>query len=73
MHRNDDQGARILNAATTEEDTSRRELLGKIGRFAYVAPALTLLSEPGAALGQYRTGGGGPPVVIPPPRPRPRG
>jgi len=27
-------------------DASRREILAKIGRFAYVAPALALLAEP---------------------------
>jgi hypothetical protein len=29
-------------------DASRREMLAKIGRFAYVAPALALLAEPKA-------------------------
>jgi hypothetical protein len=29
-------------------DASRREILAKIGRFAYVAPALALLAEPKA-------------------------
>jgi hypothetical protein len=31
-----------------ETDTSRREMLAKIGRFAYVAPALALLAQPKA-------------------------
>jgi hypothetical protein len=34
-------------------DTERRELLAKIGQFAYVAPALTLLIDPAHA-GDYR-------------------
>ena len=29
-----------------ETDASRREMLAKIGRFAYAAPALALLAEP---------------------------
>jgi hypothetical protein len=32
-----------------ETDASRREILGKIGQFAYAAPALALLAEPKAA------------------------
>lgn len=38
-------------------DAARRELLAKIGRFAYVAPALALLAEPKRAQAGY--GGGG--------------
>ena len=46
------------------EDGSRREVLGKIGRFAYAAPALALLTEPGRAHATYGRahaphGGGG--------------
>ena len=37
-----------------ELDGSRREVLAKIGRFAYVAPALALLSEPKSG-GAYGT------------------
>jgi hypothetical protein len=32
-----------------ETDASRRAILGKMGRFAYAAPALALLAEPKAA------------------------
>jgi hypothetical protein len=32
-----------------DDDGSRREVLAKFGRFAYAAPALVLLTEPGAA------------------------
>ena len=37
-----------------ETDASRREMLTKIGRFAYVAPALAILAEPKLA-GAYGT------------------
>lgn len=33
---------------------ARREVLAKIGRFAYVAPALALLTEPKQAHAGYR-------------------
>lgn len=45
------------------EDAARRELLSRIGRYAYVAPALTLLVDPAHA-GDYRP--------APPPRRPPR-
>lgn len=35
------------------QDTSRRDVLETLGRFAYVAPALTLLAEPGLAHANY--------------------
>ena len=38
------------------EDGSRREVLGKIGRFAYAAPALALLTEPRRAHATYGRG-----------------
>jgi hypothetical protein len=48
----------------TEDGASRRELLEKIERFAYVAPALALLVAPAAAVayggGKGRGGGKGP-------------
>ena len=34
-------------------DAARREVLAKIGRFVYVAPALALLAEPKAAQAGY--------------------
>lgn len=40
-------------------DAGRREVLAKIGRFIYVAPALALLAEPRAAHAGY--GGGAKP------------
>jgi hypothetical protein len=39
------------------DDGSRREMLAKIGRLAYAAPALMLLTEPKRAQAGY--GGGG--------------
>ena len=36
-----------------QPDAARREVLAKIGRFAYVAPALALLAEPKAAQAGY--------------------
>lgn len=66
MHATDEQGRMSQGPDNMPDEGSRRELLAKIGRFAYVAPALTLLSEPGAALGQYRPGFVTPPVVRPP-------
>ena len=44
-----------------ETEASRREMLAKIGRFAYAAPALALLAEPKAAdaYGTRRGGAGG--------------
>lgn len=41
------------------EDGSRREVLAKIGRFAYAVPVLALLTEPKLALAGYGGGGGG--------------
>jgi hypothetical protein len=38
---------------------SRREMLERLGRFAYVAPALTLLAEPSGALADYCKPGNG--------------
>ena len=38
-------------------DAARREVLVKIGRFAYVAPALALLAQPKAAQAGYGRGG----------------
>jgi hypothetical protein len=38
-------------------DAARREVLAKIGRFAYVAPALALLAEPKGAQAGYGRGG----------------
>jgi hypothetical protein len=35
------------------EGASRRDVLATLGRFAYVAPALTLLAEPGLAHANY--------------------
>ena len=35
------------------EAASRRDVLARLGRFAYVAPALTLLAEPGLAHANY--------------------
>lgn len=37
-------------------DAARRELLAKMGRFAYVAPALILLAEPKGAHAGYGRG-----------------
>ena len=44
-----------------ETDASRREMLTKIGQFAYAAPALALLAEPKtvAAYGSRRGNGWG--------------
>jgi hypothetical protein len=41
-------------------DAARRELLAKMGRFAYVAPALVLLAEPKGAHAGYGRGGSKP-------------
>jgi hypothetical protein len=41
-----------------ETDTARREMLAKMGQFAYAAPALVLLAEP-RAVQAYGKGGGG--------------
>ena len=35
------------------EAASRRDVLAKLGRFAYVAPAMMLLAEPGLAHAAY--------------------
>lgn len=43
-----------------QPDAARREALAKIGRFAYVAPALALLAEPKAAHAGYGRGGSKP-------------
>ena len=43
-------------AEQDEVDQARREVLAKIGRFAYAAPALALLAEPKAAQAGYGRG-----------------
>lgn len=40
-----------------QADAERREVLTKIGRFIYAAPALTLLAQPKAAQAGYGRGG----------------
>ena len=42
---------------TNEHDPARREVLAKIGRFAYAAPALALLAAPQRAQAGYGRGG----------------
>lgn len=46
------------------DETPRRDVLARIGRFAYVAPAMTLLTDPARA-GDYRPA---PPPRRPPTR-----
>lgn len=36
------------------DDESRREVLGKLGRFAYVAPTMLLLVDPANAKDEYK-------------------
>ena len=43
-----------------QTDAARREVLAKIGRFVYVAPALALLAEPRGAQAGYGRGGAKP-------------
>jgi hypothetical protein len=44
----DDRPSEAGGLSQDDLDASRREILGKIGQFAYVAPALALLAEPKA-------------------------
>ena len=46
--RTDDRPSDAGGLSQDDLDPSRREILGKIGQFAYVAPALALLAEPKA-------------------------
>jgi len=53
---------RAAGAEGHEHDESRRAMLAKVGKFAYAAPALALLTEPRDAIGGYR----------PKPKPKPK-
>jgi hypothetical protein len=44
--RTDDRPSDAGGSSQDDLDASRREILGKIGQFAYVAPALALLVQP---------------------------
>jgi hypothetical protein len=46
--RSDDHLGRGGGLTQDDTDASRREILAKIGQFAYAAPALALLAEPKA-------------------------
>ena len=47
----------VVEVQRDQADAARREVLAKIGRFVYVAPALALLAEPkGAQAGYGRVG-----------------
>jgi hypothetical protein len=46
--RSDDRPSDGGGLSQDDLDPSRREILGKIGQLAYVAPALALLAEPKA-------------------------
>ena len=41
----------------TTEGSDRRDMLARLGRFAYAAPALALLSQPKGAQADYGRGG----------------
>jgi hypothetical protein len=56
--RSDDLG-RVGGLAQDDPDASRREMLAKIGQFAYAAPALALLAEPKAVDAYGRRPGNG--------------
>lgn len=47
----------VGDAQPEQTDAERREVLAKIGRFIYVAPALALLAQPKAAQAGYGRGG----------------
>lgn len=50
-------GHGLDEAGEVETDAARREVLARIGRFAYAAPALALLAEPKRAQAGYGRGG----------------
>ena len=50
----------VGEAQREQTDAARREVLTKIGRFVYVAPALALLAQPRGAQAGYGRGGSKP-------------